>query len=307
MFQDLYSDLPVMSTEVLALRNELWEADGQHLIFNVPYFGEGQTRTGPVQPFRGLCVAFLLLLRKDNQMFAPQLGCRPHWDTNTSTEWAGYKDKDHPGFSAGYYYVYFYFEKSDTLHGYVNNLDLADDTVHPYNVNMATNEVLFGQQYWHEVETCEVHWVAWGSPHNRGALPSQSVRDQLFVQNEYGEYHYEYHNIFNFRSGSVITVSAKYEANTNPIRRVQPDVGFQFASGLLKHLLDEKSTRYSQSRPLNRALHDATESCTDEQVVDALIRKYTPVAEDEDDPIIQNMRVRKPQNSTVILPRPRSG
>ncbi|KAH7935352.1 hypothetical protein HPB52_006469 [Rhipicephalus sanguineus] len=34
MFQNMYDDLPVMSTEVLALRKLLWDSEGQHLIFN---------------------------------------------------------------------------------------------------------------------------------------------------------------------------------------------------------------------------------------------------------------------------------
>lgn len=250
MFQDVYDDLPLMSTEVLALRRQLWDSEGQHLIFNVPYYGEGVTRAGPVSPYAGLCVAFLLLLRKDKQMFAPQIGDRPHayqigWGhasegyglfsiTNLGgTVWTGYKDTSHPGFSAGYYYVYFYFEDAKTLHGFINNMDLAYPSAQPYYVDYATSNILFGQSGWHEVETLEVHWVAWGSPFNRGALPSQSIKDKAFQRNRWGEYHYEPPDIFFLRTGAVITVTVKYEANTYSNRRVEPDVGIHF--GVSQH------------------------------------------------------------------------
>lgn len=245
MFQNMYDDLPVMSTEVLALRKLLWDSEGQHLIFNVPFYGEGVWRTAPVAPFAGLCVAFLLLLREDNQMFAPQIGDRPHayqvgWGhgsqgyglfsiTNLGGEkWTGYKDPTHPGFSAGYYYICFYFESYNTLHGFINNMDLESASAHPYDVDYASSNILFGQSGWHEVETLEIHWVAWGSPYNRGSLPSQSIQDQLFVQNKYGEYHYELYNIFEVRTGAVITVTVMYLGSTHPNRRVSPDVGKQW-------------------------------------------------------------------------------
>ncbi|XP_075550417.1 uncharacterized protein LOC142584127 [Dermacentor variabilis] len=133
MFQTLYYDLPPMSTEVLALRKELWEAEGIHVIYNVPRFGADIRMKGPMRPFAGLCVAFLLLLREDRQWFAPQLGDKPrayqigsgHNNDGyglfsiTSVggiNWIGYKDVTHRGFDKGYYYTFFYFKNDNTLH-----------------------------------------------------------------------------------------------------------------------------------------------------------------------------------------------
>nr|XP_054922036.1 uncharacterized protein LOC129382290 [Dermacentor andersoni] len=48
--------------------------------------------------------------------------------------------------------------------------------------------------------------------------------------------------------------------------------------GLLKHLLDEASTRCSQRRSLAQAMHLATRSASGEMIVDRLINKYLPVA-----------------------------
>lgn len=248
MFQDMYSDLPVMSTEVLALRRQLWDAEGYHLIYNVPRFAAGVVEAGPVRPFAGLCIAYLVLLRKDKQQFCPQVGDRPRcyqigWGdyssgfglfsiTLESTDsWVGYKDTTHPGLNAGYYYCFFYFETYNTLHGFINNMDLRDDTAHPYDVSEASDNILFGQTYWHEVETVEVHWVLWGSPHNSGSQPSPSLMDQLFVKYQYGEYHYQFQNILQVRGGAVITASVMYEANTAPDRRVNGDVGVYFGLG----------------------------------------------------------------------------
>ncbi|KAL1486778.1 hypothetical protein MTO96_008762 [Rhipicephalus appendiculatus] len=151
MFQDVYGDLPVMSTEVLALRKKLWESDGYHLIYNGGRHGEGITRIGPVSPYPGLCVAFLLLMTDDNMEFAPQVGDRDvnnaayqvgwgHADDGyglfsiayiSNDNWVGYKDVKHPGFPAGYYYVYFYFETHNMMHGFINNMDLKSPNVPP--------------------------------------------------------------------------------------------------------------------------------------------------------------------------------
>ncbi|XP_070389357.1 uncharacterized protein [Dermacentor albipictus] len=49
--------------------------------------------------------------------------------------------------------------------------------------------------------------------------------------------------------------------------------------GLLKHLLDEGSTRSSQRRSLARAIHLATDSTPDVSIVYRLIDKYLPVAD----------------------------
>ncbi|XP_072145295.1 uncharacterized protein [Dermacentor andersoni] len=232
MFQTLYDDLPPMPTEVLALRKKFWEAEGQHLIFNVPLRGEGITKKAPLKPFAGLCVSFLLLLRKDHELFCPQIGDRPkayqvgwnpHKDyglfsiASTSTSWVGYMESGHAGFPAGYYYVSFYFVRSDTLHGYINNIHLKSDNANPYEVNQASSNILFGQENWHKVETLEVHWVAWSSAHNSNT--STSALDQLFVQDHLGEYHYQFYDIFHVRSGSVITVVTKYKENTSPDKR----------------------------------------------------------------------------------------
>lgn len=222
-----------MSTEVIALRKQLWEAEGIHLIYNAPRFGENITRKGPMRPFSGLCVAFLLLLRKDKQMFAPQLGDRPRayqvgsgWQSEGyglfsianigGTDWVGYKDPAHQGFNAGYYYVFFYFKNDNTLHGFINNLSLQSDDSHPYDVNEASENVLFGQKHWHSVETLEVHWVVWGSPHNKNTPPSRSLKDKLFQVDSTGLVNFQDVTIFEIFNGTVITVLAKYQKNTNP-------------------------------------------------------------------------------------------
>lgn len=49
--------------------------------------------------------------------------------------------------------------------------------------------------------------------------------------------------------------------------------------GLLKHLLDQGSSRSSQRRSLARVIHLATDSTPDEMVVNTLIDKYLPVAD----------------------------
>ncbi|XP_070378169.1 uncharacterized protein [Dermacentor albipictus] len=236
MFQTLYDDLPPMSTEVLALRKQFWEAEGEHLIFNVPFRGEGIKKKGRVRPFTGLCISFLLLLRKDHEIFCPQIGDYPKayqvgWSPDQefglysiarkSDHWVGYRDPSHPGFPAGYYYVCFYFVRHDTLHGYINNLHVKSDNANPYEVKEVSNTILFGQTNWHKVETLEIHWVAWSSAHNKSSNPS--LLDQLFVPDQYGEYHYQHYDIFHVRTGSVITVLTKFQQNTNPKKR---DTGF---------------------------------------------------------------------------------
>ncbi|KAL1439206.1 hypothetical protein MTO96_001302 [Rhipicephalus appendiculatus] len=123
-----------MSTEVLALRREVWDADGIHLIYNAPWLAAGENKKAPVRPFAGLCVAFLLYLDSDKTEFSPMLGELPKaysvgwvkqdWGAYSLTAlnlqggpngWTGFSNKGHPGFNAGYYYVYFYFKNRNTL------------------------------------------------------------------------------------------------------------------------------------------------------------------------------------------------
>lgn len=246
MFQDVYGDLPVMSTEVLALRRQLWDTDGIHLIYNTGLLGEGVTRTGPTKPYAGLCVVFLLLMRNDNMYFAPQVGDRPRayqvgWGQEvdgyglfsiayiSDNNWVGYKDPTHAGFPAGYYYVYFYFETFNTLHGFINNMDLQSSDTNPYNVDEASSTILFGQTGWHKAETLEIHWVVWDRPFN--ATTSQSLKDHMYssLMDEYGQLEYAFANIFNVRSGAVITLTAMYEPSTSSKVQIQPDTGISIA------------------------------------------------------------------------------
>ncbi|KAL1486777.1 hypothetical protein MTO96_008761 [Rhipicephalus appendiculatus] len=234
MFQDMYGDLPVMSTEVLALRKKLWDAEGYHLIYNVPRFAAGVKERGPVRPFAGLCIAYLVLCRKDKQQFCPQVGDRPKcyqigWGNYSSgyglfsltflytDTWVGYRDVSHPGLSAGYYYCFFYFETDNTMHGFINNMDLRDDTAHPYNVSEASSTILFGEANWHEVETVEIHWVAWSSPHNRGGPPSQSLIDQVFPK----YYYAEFSDVFEEGLGNYVgsPFSLRLDHSCKPIKR----------------------------------------------------------------------------------------
>ncbi|XP_070395622.1 uncharacterized protein [Dermacentor albipictus] len=206
MFQQVSGDLPPMSTEVLALRRDVWDAEGIHLIFNVPRPATGVVETAPLSPFAGLCVAFLIYLEKDKDQFCPMLGSLPHaymigwankenWGLYSVTAvnkdgghkgWLGHKDANHPGFAAGYYYVYFYFKNSNTLNGWINNLELNSDDQHPYDVSKVSTNVAYGYSGWHEALTLEAHWVVWGSAHNRGSSPSKSLKDQLFPKNDGG-------------------------------------------------------------------------------------------------------------------------
>ncbi|XP_072144959.1 uncharacterized protein [Dermacentor andersoni] len=206
MFQQVTVDLPPMTTEVLALRREVWDTEGIHLIFNVPRQGAGVIETGPLRPFAGLCVAFLIYLEKDQDQFSPTLGRQPHaymigwgnrdsWGLYSVTAvnkdsghkgWLGYKDPQHPGLPAGYYYVYFYFKNSNTLNGWVNNLNLKSDNQHPYDVSKVSTDVGYGRTGWHDALTLETHWVVWGSAHNQGSSPSKSLKDQLFPKNDSG-------------------------------------------------------------------------------------------------------------------------
>ncbi|XP_070395618.1 uncharacterized protein [Dermacentor albipictus] len=188
---------------------------------------------GPMRPFAGLCVAFLLLLREDRQWFAPQLGDKPRaYQVGSGhnndgyglfsitsiggINWIGYKDVNHRGFNKGYYYTFFYFKNDNTLHGFINNLDLQSDDAHPHDVSEASEYILFGQKNWHYVETLEVHWVVWGSPHNKGAAPSRSLKDKLFQADYYGQRNFGDATIFEIYSGTVITIEMKYQKNTNP-------------------------------------------------------------------------------------------
>ncbi|KAH6928721.1 hypothetical protein HPB50_018772 [Hyalomma asiaticum] len=101
--------------------------------------------------------------------------------------WVGYEDPNHPGFSAGYYYVFFYFKDSMTLHGFINNLHIASDNANPYEVNWASAYILFGQPGYHDAETLEVHWVAWNSIQEKGLNPSRTLKDKLFVRDPNGK------------------------------------------------------------------------------------------------------------------------
>ncbi|XP_070377533.1 uncharacterized protein [Dermacentor albipictus] len=112
-----------------------------------------------------------------------------------------------------------------TSPGYINNLHVKSDNANPYEVKEVSNTILFGQTNWHKVETLEIHWVAWSSAHNKSSNPS--LLDQLFVPDQYGEYHYQHYDIFHVRTGSVITVLTKFQQNTNPKKR---DTGFYKAS-----------------------------------------------------------------------------
>ncbi|XP_070394425.1 uncharacterized protein [Dermacentor albipictus] len=237
MFQTLYDDLPPMSTEVLALRKKFWDAEGYHLILNAPKNLANVEKKGPLAPFAGLCVAFLVLIREDHKMFCPQIGKRPHCYqvgyapqrknrafglisiANTGGyNWVGYKDPDHPGFPAGYYYSCFYFINHNTLHGFINNLYLKSDNANPYEVNKASADILFGEGGYHEAENLEIHWVVWSSVENRSSNPN--LLDKLFVPYMWGEYHYQWMDIFHGRNGCVITIVTKFQQNTQPDRRI---------------------------------------------------------------------------------------
>lgn len=242
MYQILYEDLPVMSTEVLALRKQLWEAEGYHLIFNVPLWGKNITKTGPLVPFAGLCVSFLVLLRKDYQRFCPQLGDRPYAfqvgyapngkvqgliaiENIRDTIWVGYEDPSFRGFPAGYYYVYFYFKDGWTLNGFINNMHLASDNANRYEVSKASANVLFGQDWYHEVETLEVHWVVWDNLQKKGLNPSRSLQDKLFVPDGNNAISSTHKNIFTMRTGTVLTVVTMYRPNTSSNKNFNPENG----------------------------------------------------------------------------------
>ncbi|XP_070377532.1 uncharacterized protein [Dermacentor albipictus] len=117
-----------------------------------------------------------------------------------------------------------------TSPGYINNLHVKSDNANPYEVKEVSNTILFGQTNWHKVETLEIHWVAWSSAHNKSSNPS--LLDQLFVPDQYGEYHYQHYDIFHVRTGSVITVLTKFQQNTNPKKR---DTGFYKAKPWVIH------------------------------------------------------------------------
>nr|XP_054922833.1 uncharacterized protein LOC129382723 isoform X1 [Dermacentor andersoni]XP_054922834.1 uncharacterized protein LOC129382723 isoform X1 [Dermacentor andersoni]XP_054922835.1 uncharacterized protein LOC129382723 isoform X1 [Dermacentor andersoni]XP_054922836.1 uncharacterized protein LOC129382723 isoform X1 [Dermacentor andersoni]XP_054922837.1 uncharacterized protein LOC129382723 isoform X1 [Dermacentor andersoni]XP_054922838.1 uncharacterized protein LOC129382723 isoform X1 [Dermacentor ande len=236
MFQTLYDDLPPMSTEVLALRKKFWDAEGYHLILNSPKNLADVWKKGPLRPFAGLCVAFLVLIREDHQMFCPQIGTRPKCYqvgyapqkknhafglisiANTGgTSWVGYKDPDHDGFPAGYYYSCFYFINQNTLHGFINNIHLPSDNANPYEVNKASEDILFGQGGYHEAENLEIHWVVWSSVDNKSSNPS--LLDKLFAPDDHGEYDYEAATLFHGTNGCVITIVTKFQQNTHAGKR----------------------------------------------------------------------------------------
>lgn len=132
MFQTLNEELPPMPIEMLKLRSEVWEADGLHLIYNVPRPATDVVRTGPYKPFPGLCIAILMYLPRDRIRFCAQMGTGDKtymvgWTfdptrggmfslTWINDEWKGIMDASKKTFPKGYVYLYLYFENSNTLH-----------------------------------------------------------------------------------------------------------------------------------------------------------------------------------------------
>ncbi|XP_075553469.1 uncharacterized protein LOC142586095 [Dermacentor variabilis] len=143
--------------------------------------------------------------------------------------WLGYKDPNHPGFTAGYYYVYFYFKNSNTLNGWVNNKELNSDDQHPYDVSEVSTSVGYGYSSWHDALTLETHWVVWGSAHNRGSSPSKSLKDQLFPKNDSGNISYRYASALHVHTGAVITITGKYEKNPKQIAPFENATSRQWA------------------------------------------------------------------------------
>lgn len=228
MFQTVDADLPPMSKEMLKLRSELWEAEGMHLIYNVRRRGRSQERTGPLTPFAGLCVAVLMYLPNDNAKFSMELGKMDKkyvigwvndniWGIYSLTwapGWEGYRDVNVKTFPKGYVYIYFYFKNSNTLHGWINdNYDLKDDTAKPYAVSDVGNIIKLGYPAYNDADILEIHWVAWGSSHNRSGGPSRAVVDKLFPRTSSGMINFKDYDIFEIRTGTVVTARLKYEKN----------------------------------------------------------------------------------------------
>lgn len=235
MLDSTADDLPPMSTEMLKLRSELWDAEGLHLIYNVPRPATGVARTGPLTPFRGLCVAFLMYLPKDNTRFFQFVGTGdkqywigwqppPHWGlysvTKTPYNWQGKTVGSVRTFPNGYVYLYFYFEKDDTLHGWINDkYDLQDSNVHPYPVGDAGSKITLGGANSKDASTLEIHWVIWASSHNRYGKPSSSMVDQLFPKSPDGAVSFQEYDIFEMQAGTVITVRTKYTKCKKPNKK----------------------------------------------------------------------------------------
>lgn len=245
MFQTLNEELPPMPTEMLKLRSELWEADGLHLIYNVPRPATGVERTGPYKPFPGLCIAFLTYLPEDDMRFCAKLGTGDKaylvgWSldktrgtfslTRSNGEWIGKTDPSKKTFPKGYVYIYFYFENSNTLHGWINDTyDLQANDIHPYPVGDVGSKITLGcldlldSKKSHypllssfDPSILEIHWVLWGSSHNRKGGPSTSKVDQLFPKSADSAISFQEHDIFEMRGGTVITIRTKFTKCKDP-------------------------------------------------------------------------------------------
>lgn len=242
MFQTLNEELPPMPIEMLKLRSEVWEADGLHLIYNVPRPATDVVRTGPYKPFPGLCIAILMYLPRDRIRFCAQMGTGDKtymvgWTfdptrggmfslTWINDEWKGIMDASKKTFPKGYVYLYLYFENSNTLHGWINDTyDLQANDIHPYPVGDVGSKITLGCPALSRQSkklkqnpllrsrdplTLEIHWVLWGSSHNRKGGPSTSKVDQLFPKSTDSAISFQEHDIFEMRAGTVITIRTKF-------------------------------------------------------------------------------------------------
>lgn len=130
--------------------------------------------------------------------------------------WQGYRDVNVKTFPKGYVYIYFYFKNSNTLHGWINdNYDLKDDTAKPYPVSDVGNKIKLGYPGYNDANILEIHWVAWGSSHNRSGGPSREMVDKLFPRTSSGMINFKEYDIFEIRTGTVVTARVKYEKNAN--------------------------------------------------------------------------------------------
>ncbi|XP_077498398.1 uncharacterized protein LOC144109462 [Amblyomma americanum] len=226
-----------MDVKTLSRRSKLMNAEGYHLIYNRPFVGTDVKRETPIPCFAGLCIAFLVYTRAARERFCPAVGNREFsigyvynhhtWGLFSTTwndgRWNGYNEKDHNGFPANtYHYVYYYFKDDQTLHGRIDDIDLADDS---QKRNVAKTHQLIYLGYtseYHDALNLEVHWVLWNGVDNQRGDPSKSLIATLWTKSLSSFNTVKLTNdVFELRTGSVITVFGKYKKSSKGNNRYE--------------------------------------------------------------------------------------
>ncbi|KAL1439205.1 hypothetical protein MTO96_001301 [Rhipicephalus appendiculatus] len=105
-----------------------------------------------------------------------------------------------------------------TVQGWINNFEMNSDSDHPYDVSDASNNVLFGIKNKHGAKTLEVHWVAWGSAHNKTTPASPALQSKLFPKDVDGNINFKPVTILFVHAGAVITVQGKPDTSPKPAK-----------------------------------------------------------------------------------------